>query len=314
MGRDGRTVVLGYRDGPQLAILPPGTSAVRVIPPRRVSLTRERTSTGARAVVLEPFADELGLGADAGDDEVKALSDAGFSVDVLRNGQVTVPVLQQIPQYAATYIDTHSGVLENGDAVVVTGESDPDPYADYFRDHTLMQATVAGDPSKKLYNAVTGAFYVTHAQPFPAGSLLYLNGCSVLNASAFWTAVHSRGLATMISWDEQAQVMTNESAASYVWSQLARGLSVGPVVAESVTEGIGVSLVDGKVAHLGYRGAGDETLADALRGTNAARPAPQPSLTARPTSTPRPKTACKRGYHRSHGHCVKTRHHKKKRH
>lgn len=265
---------------------------------------------GAKALVLEPFADELGLGSSAGDEEAQVLTDAGFSVDVLRNQQVTVPVLQRIPQYAVTYVDTHSGVLDNGDAVVVAGESDPNPYADYFRDHTLRQATVAGDPSRKLYNAVTGAFYVAHAEPFRAGSLLYLNGCSVLSASGFWSAVHGRGLAAMISWDAQAQVTTDESAASYVWSQLTRGQSVGPVVNEAVTEGIGVSLVDGQVAHVGYRGAGDETLADALHGTDAVTPAPRP--TAMPTSAPTHKGACKRGHHRSHGRCVKTRHHHEK--
>lgn len=297
--------------------MPPQPVLLRVPSPARVLHSKPADSANARALVLEPFATQLGFGPTTGDDEASALRAAGFSVDVFRDAQVTVPVMQRIPEYAVTYIETHAAVMPDGDAVVMTGEQDPGPYADYYRDHTLAQATVSGDPTKMLYNGVTGAFFVAHAAPFSAGSLLYVNGCVVLNAPNFWSTLQSRGLRTLISWDGEAQASSDQTAGPFVLNQLSHGLTVDSVVTDAVHQGIGVSVIGSEVAHLGYEGNGQETLANALQAQDPATltATPTPTATPRPTSTPRPKKkgACKPGHHRSHGKCVKTRHAKSKR-
>jgi hypothetical protein len=315
IGKDRHTIVLHYRDGHELIVLPPQPVLARI--PIASALPRSRThdNTGTRALVLEPFAAQLGLGPSAGQAEADALRSTGFSVDVVQNGQVTIPVMQQIPQYAVTYIETHAGVLPNGDAVVISGETDPSPYADYYRDHTLAQATVSGDPTKALYNGVTGAFFVAHAQPFAPGSLFFVNGCSALNAPGFWSTLQSRGLRALISWDGEAESTTDQSAASFVLDRLSQNSTVASVVADAVGTGVGVSIIGDQVAHLGYKGNGQDTLEDALHVTDPPTPTPIPTATAtpRPTATPvhTVKRACKPGHHRSHGRCVKTKHKKK---
>jgi hypothetical protein len=317
LGRDRRTIVLHFTDGRELVILPPQPVLIRVPSPSRLPHVTSSDSANARALVLEPFASQLGFGPTTGDDEANALRAAGFSVDIFRDGQVTVPVMQRIPQYAVTYIETHAAVMPNGDAVVMTGEQDPGPYADYYRDHTLSQATVSGDPTKALYNGVTGAFFVAHADPFPAGSLLYVNGCVVLNAPNFWSTLQSRGLQTLISWDGEAQANSDQTAGPYVMEGLSHGLTVDSVVSDAVQKGVGVSVIGSEVAHLGYEGNGQETLVNALQATDPATPTstPAPTSTPLPTSTPKPKKkgACRPGHHRSHGKCVKTRHKKSRR-
>lgn len=319
LGRDRQTIVLHYSDGHELVILPRQPVLVRVPAPSRLPHSKSSDSATARALVLEPFASQLGFGPTTGDEEANALRAAGFSVDIYRDSQVTVPVMQRIPQYAVTYIETHAAVLPDGDAVVMTGEQDPGPYADYYRDHTLAQATVSGDPTKDLYNGVTGAFFVAHADPFPAGSLLYINGCVVLNAPNFWATLQSRGLQTMISWDGEAQATSDQTAGPFVLDQLSQGRTVDSVVSDAVHQGIGVSITGSEVAHLGYEGNGQETLANALMATDPATPTamPAPTSTPQPTSTPKPKPkkkgTCRPGHHRSHGKCVITRHKKARR-
>lgn len=312
LGLDRHTIVLHYTDGHELVILPPQPVLVRVPSPSRVPHSMPSDSATPRALVLEPFASQLGFGPNTGDDEANALRAVGFSVDIYRDGQVTVPVMQRIPEYAVTYIETHAAVMPDGDAVVMTGEQDPGPYADYYRDHTLAQATVSGDPTKMLYNGVTGAFYAAHAAPFPAGSLLYVNGCVVLNAPHFWSTLQGRGLRTLISWDGEAQATSDQTAGPFVLGQLSHGLTVASVVTDAVHQGVGISVIGDQVAHLGYEGNGQETLTNALQATDPATPTatPSPTATTQPTSTPRPrkKGACKPGHHRSHGKCVKTHH------
>lgn len=314
VGQDRQTIVLHFRDGRELIVLPSHTVPVRIAATPRLPPGAARDSTTARALVLEPFASQLGYGSTTGDDEANALRAAGFSVDIFRDSQVTVPVMQSIPQYAVTYIETHAGVLPDGDAVVISGETDPGPYADYYRDHTLAQATVSGDPTKALYNGVTGAFFIQHAAPFLAGSLLYINGCMVLDAPGFWPALQSRGLQALISWNGEAEASTDQTAGPFVLDQLSHGLTVDSVVADALQQGVGVSDASGEIARLGYAGNGQETLANALQGTDPATPTATPSPTATPVPTVKPKKkkgACKPGHHRSHGRCVKTLHHKK---
>src|SRR5581483_6831243 len=106
-----------------------------------------------------PFAWQLGRGASAGQSEVNVLQNAGFSAEVLRNDQVTIPSMENLSQYSVIYMETHSGVLPNGDAVILVDETDTTPYAALFDDKSLAQACIAGDACRHLYLGVTGAFF-----------------------------------------------------------------------------------------------------------------------------------------------------------
>lgn len=280
---------------------------------------------GRRALVLEPFADELQLGTDAGQPEVDALTRSGFTVDILRNAEVTVAALLRLSDYSVVYWDTHAAVLDNGDAVVVSGERAGASYSSYYQDHSLVQAFVAGDPSKTLYNGVTGQFIAAHLDAFPDDSIIFLNGCSALSASVFWQDLAARNVATLISWDEKAQSVSNERAAELVMDRLALGDTVDKAVAEARLAGLGTTIIEGVVAHLGYRGWGGDTLASALTGRASDTPTstptptlmptptstPVPTATPLPTAAPKPRTPlnkrkrhkCRPGQHRVRGKC-----------
>src|SRR5260370_34245960 len=60
-------------------------------------------SPAGRALVLEPFATQLGLGPGAGDPEVSKLQAAGFDVTELHDTAVTVQVMATFWQYNVIY-------------------------------------------------------------------------------------------------------------------------------------------------------------------------------------------------------------------
>ena len=242
------------------------------------------TASG-RAIVLEPFADELGLGPTAGQAERDALAQAGFTVDVALNGQVTVGLMEHLADYSVIYMETHSGVLPNGDAVVVTGETDNDPYASLYQDGSLQQAYVAGTSDPILYNAITARFVTKHMGTFPNSSIVFLNGCKVLSAPVFVAAMRRQGVAAQISWDRNVSNTDAEQAAAFVLTHLAAGDSVQSDLTAADAAGLGTTVGDEGTTHLGFFGDGDDTLPKALAG---ATPTPTPTPTATATPTPIP--------------------------
>src|SRR5947209_7593510 len=65
LGRDGVTIQIYFRDGSTVALLP--RTIERVAEPSPAPIHAHRAATGStRAVVLEPFADDLGFGPTAG--------------------------------------------------------------------------------------------------------------------------------------------------------------------------------------------------------------------------------------------------------
>jgi hypothetical protein len=307
--RDAVTIKVSFRDGASIFVLPRTVHPLKLAPQ---PLTRLRTlqrktpsldragATSGRAIVLEPFATELNYGPNAGQTQVDALTKVGFKVDVARNAAVTVKTMETLADYSVVYLETHAGLLDNGDALVVTGESNAAPYKSLYDDKSLQQALVAGDASGTVYNAITSKFVLAYMGVFPNSSIVFLNGCSMLSAPLFWTDLHSKHVATMISWDHEVYNSVDGLAADSMLADLAKGDTVVGATQVTRAAGLGTSIVDGVTAHLGFEGDGANTLARALAGITPAAPSVTPTATPHPA----PKAvACKRGWHTVHGKC-----------
>lgn len=291
-----------------LALLCALSLTLGAIPFQAVASSSGTPSAPGKALVLEPFANELNLGPNAGQPEIGPLTGAGFSVDVYRNADVTVPLMKSLGSYSFVYMQTHSGVFKGKDAGILTRDSAQ--YGDLEReclpsdadDCSVKVMIPAGDPT--LYDAVTGYFITQHTATFPNSTIVFLNGCSVLQAQRFWQDLQSKNVATLISWDGDVDSAVSERAAALLLQDLAAGETVAQSVADVTAQGLGTS-PDGTafgISHLGYFGDGTNTLKRALVGA----PAPTPSVTATPTATATPRPVkCKKGYKRSHGKCVK---------
>lgn len=324
----GRTVDISFRDGADLLVLPRTSAAGPREPGFHTQMTHVRQSSGtARALVLEPFADELGLGADAGQQEADLLSKAGFTVDILRNSAVTVQVMETLSNYSVIYMETHSDPLAGGgDAVVTTGEVDDGTNSGLFSDGSLRQVSVAGDPNH-IYDAITGTFISKHLGTFPNSSIMFVNGCGVRSAPLFWKALQSQNVAAFIGWDSDVPSSINVEAGNFVMTQLVSSSTVADSVATAIQEGLGIGISANGAARLGFLGDGFDTLAAARTGatppsmpppTTAPSATPTPPPTARPsTVTPRPAVAtvrpaararsCGAGRHRVEGKCRPTK-------
>jgi hypothetical protein len=317
LGADRATVQIHFRDGAQVAILPAAVRRVPLQPLFTAHLQRATSpapAPNARAIVLEPFADELNLGPNAGQQEASFLTAAGFTADVKRNTDVTVETMEALTGYSVVYMETHAGALQGGDAIVVTGQVSPaqvnsSPYAGMYAEHSLMQAFVAGQQGQPiLYNAITSIFVQQHMGTFSTSSILFLNGCEILAAPVFWSALQAKNAGTLISWDQQVYSATDERAADVVLGQLQKGGTVASAISAAQAQGLGTSIGAGTTAHLGLLGYADNTLAHAMAGDQI--PTVTPTLTPVPTATPLPvkkKVKCKRGTKLIHGKCRKVK-------
>jgi hypothetical protein len=303
-------------------------------------------SPPGRALVLEPFATQLGYGPSAGADVASALAAAGFSVDVMRDDQVTVPVMQSMSQYSVVYLETHSQTVDNH-GFILTGDQDSTDYTAMRRDcaasnpsYCALMQGFAGHDASHLYNAITDRFIQDDlAGTFPNSTIVFINGCNLLAAPSFWNALAAKNTATLVSWDDDVDSAVTAPSAALFFKDMAQGMSVADAVAAVTAAGLGTSSFtdpsDGHtyVAHLGFLGDGTATLARAKAGdppAATATPTSTPTVTPKPTAThkkkatPKPTATpvkktlrCKKGYHLSHGKCVKTkkksvRHKKKK--
>ncbi|MGI8824526.1 MAG: hypothetical protein ACR2JC_02560 [Chloroflexota bacterium] len=324
LGRDGRTLDVLFRDHAELVILPPESHWQRPRPEIVYQQSVKQFADGppaGRALVLEPFSQLLGHEASYGAAEAGTLSQAGFRVDVLRNQQVTVASLEKMAAYSVVYVETHSNVLDNGDVVIASGETDARAYPSLFEDGSITQVTVAGDPHKSLYLAIKTRFIEHHVGTFPDSSLLFINGCAVTNAPKFWSALQSHNVDTLTGWNNEVIAIDDETASTYVLQHLASGQTVAAAVAAASAAGLGTSFVDGMEAELGYVGDGENSLARALVEATPT-PTPTDAITATPTPvatpTPRPvkkRVKCKKhGWHVVHGKCRRCKHGRCKKH
>lgn len=284
VGADRKTVDIQFRDGIQGAILPSARTSVPVASRAIPRLHPHQAGSEGRALVLEPFATQLYLGANAGDAEASALESAGFTVDRASDEAVTVQTMTQLPRYNVVYMLTHSGVNTAGEGVIATGEvANGDPSVQPFLDdHTVLIVGVVGS-ALKFYGVLSG-FFRDHVSDFPRGSLVFVNGCSILRASLVWKALAARNVSTMVSWDNEAMQKDDTVASALFFDSMARGKTVQSSLADVYAAGHGRSTVDGTVASIGYLGA-DVSLRDVLSPPS---PTPIPTETSLPTSTPPP--------------------------
>jgi len=295
-GDDGRTVDIRFRDGSRAAILPSTVSRVRLPLPLLRShvqlLSGERSPAGpARAVVMEPFASQLGLGPQAGDAEVGDLQAAGYSVDQLYDTQVTLNSLTKLSQYNVAYMQTHAGVAAGGEGIVASGEvvgTDPN-VGPLIRNGTVIPIGVSG--SSQRYYGITSSFITQYEGQFPAHSLVFLNGCNVLSSPRFWNALAAKNAGVLVSWDREATSTDNFIAGAKFFQYMDNpGTSVASAIAAVHAAGFGTSLVEGTVANLGYTGDGTITLANA--GTApASTPQPGTPTPGLPSATGQPTNA-----------------------
>lgn len=315
MGPASGTLLVRFRDGAQVVILPRRT--VRSGAGARMPLesTPQPGSAAHRALVLEPFAWEAGMDPTDGTTEVAALKAAGFSVDEYRNSAVTVEVMQHLADYGVIYMQTHANIISGGDAVIATGVTDTAPYAQMFIEGSLRQVMAAGDPKARLFDAIDTRFIQGHVGTFPNGAIMVVNGCSLLDATELWNALRGRNLATMVGWDNEGLSAAETQAGNVLFTDLAGGDTVAGAVAAVTASGWGTNDAGSGPAHLGYDGSGLATLSGLEKGmlpsdlavTPSPTPLPPTATTVPPTAAPTAskRHACPRGKHRSHGKCVR---------
>lgn len=215
-----------------------------------------------RALVLEPFGTELGMGQSAGRFEADVLQRAGYAVTVLRDAQVTVPIMRRLSDYSFVYIDTHVGPLPNDDASVATGDTRYHRYAGYFANYYLVQMLIADGQTghSKNFDAVTGRFIHRYAGIFPPNSIVFVNSCNALDMPLFWHYLRMAGVSTLISWHHHVSSGDAEQASHDLLSALAQGETVNGALLATQMAGAGRSTVGKQPGWLSFSGDGSNTL------------------------------------------------------
>ena len=291
VGRDRRTISIKFRDGREAAIL--SQSLRNVALPRLRPMLRPgapNAAPAAPAAVWEPFAAELGLGPNAGDIEVQQLQAAGFAVDQKYDTNVTVAQMATLSRFNVVYMHTHSGLTASGDGIVASGEpvnGDPS-VAPFLNDGSVIPVGVAG--SAQQYYGINSSFITRHEGAFPGGSLLFLNGCALLRSTIFWQALHSRGVSTLVSWDQNGAAKDDYLSAAAFFNVMGTGQAVAGTISTLRASGYGTSSDNGVPATLGYVGDGTVTLhsAAAAGGPGPTPPAATSTPVPTATSTARP--------------------------
>lgn len=294
LGPDRKTIAIRFRDGQRSFILPrslrtvgmpAGARRFRALPMSRVA-----SPAGGRALVLEPFETELNLPPNAGQIEASDLQSAGYQVDQLYDGQVTVNTMGTLSNYNVVYMHTHTGVAAGGVGLVATGQTAPCSSYE-SADGSVIVAGVAG--SSQCYYGITSAYIRLHEEPFAPHSFLFINGCALLGTD-FAQALIADGAGAMISWDADSATYDDFLSAAALFNQMDGGASIAAAISTLHANGSGYSSYQGVKATLGYAGDGSITLAEAAQGTppphNTPSPAPTaspaPSATVTPTLTP----------------------------
>ncbi|HZU13727.1 MAG TPA: hypothetical protein VFB58_12880 [Chloroflexota bacterium] len=294
IGRDHRTIDIHFTDGREMLVLPAALHATRLAPvARRLHAALRPLARLAdptpQAAVLEPFAAELGAGNHVGDVEVQDLQSAGFQVTQAYNSAVTVELMTTLPRYQVVYMNTHTGTSANGDGVVATdelvyGNNDPS-LLPYLNDGSIVPVGVAGDVTDAFY-AITARFVSLHMGQFSHDSLIFVNGCALLPATAFWGALASKGAGVLISWSGDVAEYDDYLSAAALFNQMDSGASVQGAINTLLANGYGRSSSGGTTSTIGFEGDGTITLARAAAGTPVTTPSP--TATPLPTATPSP--------------------------
>jgi hypothetical protein len=317
---DGITIEVQFRDGALGAVFGavPVSGGLYTAPHRKFAPRSASQAEGAsRALVLEPFGTDLGLGPSSGQPEIDALTQAGFQVDVFRDDKATIKVIQTMASYSVIYIETHSGTCGPplclaGDIFVLTHEIDAAPYAQLFRDKSLVQGAPENDPGH-LYIGFTSHLISNHVGTFPNSSIFFINGCSILDTPAFLQAITDRGASTVFTWDKKVNNVDAEAAADFIFPRLTAGENVAAALGDAHAAGLDTSDAEGGRSTLQVFGDPNNTFKNALdeatptpTPTPVSTPTPQPKPTSTATPTPKPTARatqtpkkCKKGYKRT---------------
>jgi hypothetical protein len=184
-------------------------------------------------------------------------------------------------------MQTHSGVNAGGEGVLATGQLvDNDPtIAALIQNGSVIKVGISG--STQLYYGITSSFVRTYFSRFPGDSLLFLNGCNLLDAPVFWSALQSKGVGVLVSWHDEATSRDNVLSGAAFFAEMTQGKTVSDAITAEMAAGYGKSTVNGKVTTMGFLGDGTITLARAANPP----PAATPTSTAVPSATPVRATA-----------------------
>lgn len=288
------TLDITFQDGFTSAILSRSIGTIE-IPKRSTFHSMARlNSPGGRALVLEPFATQLGLGTTA-NVEADDLQSAGFQVDQASNGAVTVASMASMSEYNVIYVHTHSGVAPGGEGILATGElsSTNDPAVmPLVNNGDVLVVGVSG--SSQLYYAITSGYIQHEVGQFPSNSIFFANGCNLLDAPRFWSALNQKGVGVMVSWNFEATSQDNYLAGAAFFHEMAQGLDVAQAIQAEQAAGLGISVSQGVTAKLGYLGDGTITLQRAASSPIVVAPtATIAPPTVTPTGVPPTPTATK---------------------
>jgi hypothetical protein len=203
-----------------------------------------------------------------------------------------------LSNYNVIYMFVHSGSNQWGESLIATGveaHSGPaDPtFLPYLRDKTAIVTGVAGTTTN--YYGVVSEFFQYHVGPFPQDALIFINGCSLLNASLLWNDLAAKNVGSMVTWDGEVMSPDEGAAASTFFDAFTHGQSVSDSVASVLAHGYGQSTVGSTISHLGYRGVASLTLPEIVHPpaptpapTDTPSPMPSPTATSTPTPTAGP--------------------------
>lgn len=253
--RQGKFLMLGLLLFPLVALVPaPGYANAS---------PRAPGSGQPRALVLEPFATDLGDGPGPGQDVVNALQGAGYAVTVLLDVQVTVSVMRSLSRYAFIYISTHAGPLPNNDAAVATGDTRHHKFSSYLANYSLAEMRIASGGANRYFDAVTGRFIHRYDGVFPAHSIIFLNACNTLDMPLFWRYLRASGVGTLISWHHHVTSVDADRAAEAMLAALAAGKNISQALSATTAAGADTSVVKNKRGWLSFSGDGMNTLQQA---------------------------------------------------
>lgn len=215
-----------------------------------------------RALVLEPFAVEIGGGQTAGQTEGALLQQAGYAVTILRGAKVTVYVMRHLADYSFVYMVTHAGPLPNNDAAIATGDTRHHLFAPYFKNNTLAQMHIIGEQPGvfKYFDAVTGRFIHRYDHHFAPHSIVFVDSCNALDMPRFWKYLHESGVATLISWHRHVDSGEAQQAGKYILTDLVAGETVGQAIRATQAIGLGTSTLSKRPGSLSFRGDGANVL------------------------------------------------------
>ena len=151
----GQTLDVHFRDGAELALLPRATHRSSH-QPAIVLVSADGVAARYRLRGRRSCWNHLPMNSGLALMRVRAklcrCRRLGFSVDVLRNSQVTVATMESLSNYSVVYMETHSGTLGDGDAIVLTRQTSSAGITNLFKDGSVAQGLAYGDQA--LYIAI----------------------------------------------------------------------------------------------------------------------------------------------------------------